>query len=70
MNRLSQGLNFPSMSYGSSFDELGPEGRYQVKDTYTIAAGGHDIKFGLDYSYMPYQEENTGNILGVVHLRH
>lgn len=64
MNRLSRGLNFPSMSFGSSFDELGPEGRYQIKDTYTIAAGDHDIKFGFDYSYMPYQEENTGNILG------
>ncbi|MGE3275237.1 MAG: carboxypeptidase regulatory-like domain-containing protein [Vicinamibacterales bacterium] len=64
MNRLSQGLNFPSMSYGSSFDELGPEGRYQIKDTYSITAGSHDIKFGFDYSYMPYQEENTGNILG------
>ncbi len=64
LNRLSQGLNFPSMSYGSSFDELGPEGRYEIKDTYTITAGDHDIKFGLDYNYMPYQEENTGNILG------
>jgi hypothetical protein len=24
----------------------------------------HDLKFGVDYSYMPYEEENTGNILG------
>ena len=64
MDRLSRGLNFPSLSYGSSFDELGPEGRFQIKDTYAIVAGSHDVKFGFDYSYMPYQEENTGNILG------
>ena len=64
MNRLSRGLNFPSLSWGSSFDELGPEGRYQFKDTYAITLASHDVKFGFDYSYMPYQEENTGNILG------
>lgn len=64
MNRLSRGLNFPSLSYGSSFDELGPEGRFQIKDTYAILAGDHDVKFGFDYSYMPYEEENTGNVLG------
>jgi hypothetical protein len=64
MNRLSRGLNFPSLSWGSSFDELGPEGRYQIKDTYAITFTGHDVKFGFDYNYMPYEEENTGNVLG------
>ena len=57
MDRLSQGLNFPSLSYGSSFDELGPEGRYQIKDTYAIVAGDHDVKFGFDYSYMRQARE-------------
>jgi len=64
MNRLSRGLTFPSLSYGSSFDELGPESRWQFKDTYAIALATHDLKWGVDYSYMPYLEENTGNILG------
>ena len=64
MNRLTRGLNFPSLSWGSSFDELGPESRWQFKDTYAITLDRHDLKFGVDYSYMPYQEENTGNILG------
>jgi Carboxypeptidase regulatory-like domain len=64
MNRLSRGYTFPSVTWGSSFDELGPEARWQVKDTYALTRSGHDVKFGLDYSYMPYQEENTGNILG------
>lgn len=64
MNRLSRGLNFPSLSWGSSFDELGPESRWQIKDTYALTFDRHDVKFGFDISYMPYQEENTGNILG------
>jgi hypothetical protein len=64
MDRLSRSYNFPSMSYGSSFDELGPESRWQFKDTYAITFARHDVKFGVDYSYMPYQEENTGNIKG------
>lgn len=64
MNRLSRGLNFPSLSWGSSFDELGPESRWQFKDTYAITFSSHDVKFGFDFSYMPYEEENTGNVLG------
>jgi hypothetical protein len=64
MNRLSRGLNFPSLSWGSSFDELGPEARWQIKDTYAVSFSAHDLKFGGDISYMPYEEENTGNILG------
>jgi hypothetical protein len=64
MNRLSRGLNFPSLSYGSSFDELGPESRWQLKDTYAVAFAAHDVKWGVDFSYMPYLEENTGNVLG------
>src|SRR5712691_2813616 len=55
---------FPSLTYGSSFDELGPESRWQFKDTYAIALSAHDLKWGVDYSYMPYLEENTGNVLG------
>ncbi len=69
MNRLSRGYNFPSLSWGSSFDELGPEARWQIKDTYAVTRSGHDIKLGVDYSYMPYQEENTGNILGSFSFR-
>ncbi len=64
LNRLSRTLIFPSLSYGSSFDELGPESRWQFKDTYAVALATHDLKWGVDYSYMPYLEENTGNILG------
>ena len=64
MNRLSRGMSFPSLTYGSSFDELGPESRWQFKDTFATTIGRHEVKTGIDYSYMPYLEENTGNILG------
>jgi hypothetical protein len=64
LNRLSQGLYFPSLTYGSSFDELGPESRWEFKDTYAISYSRHDVKFGGEFSYNPYGEENTGDILG------
>src|SRR5690606_17761472 len=38
--------------------------RWQFKDTYSITFPKHEVKFGVDFSYMPYEEENTGNVLG------
>jgi len=64
VNRLRRTFEFPSLTWGSSFDELGPESRWQFKDTYAITLDRHDLKFGGDISYMPYTEENTGNLLG------
>ena len=52
-SQLSRQYVFPSMTYGSSFSELGPESRWEIKDTYDILHGRHDIKFGADYNYMP-----------------
>jgi len=64
INRLSPTYTFPSLTYGSSFDEIGPESRWELKDTYNITRAAHDLKFGGEYNYMPYLEENTGNPLG------
>jgi hypothetical protein len=64
LSRLGRVYVFPSLSYGSSFDELGPEARYQIKDTYALTFSAHDVKFGMDYSYMPYQEETPQNLPG------
>lgn len=64
LNRLSRAYYFPSLTYGSSFDELGPESRWEFKDTYAVTHESHDIKFGGEFSYNPYREENTGDILG------
>lgn len=62
--RLSRTYIFPSLTYGSSFDDLGPESRWQFRDTYGVFLSRHNLKFGLDYNYLPYTQERTGNILG------
>jgi hypothetical protein len=64
IDRLSQGLNFPSLTWGSSNDQLGPEARIEVKDTYALSYAHHDLKFGVDISHNSYKYENTGNPLG------
>ena len=55
---------FPALTYGSSNDQIGPESRWQFKDTYAVTLTAHDLKFGVDISHMPYQYESTGNPLG------
>jgi hypothetical protein len=64
IGRLTRQLVFPSMTYGSSNDQIGPESRWEFKDTYAVTLPHHDIKVGVDISYMPYQYESTGNPLG------
>lgn len=64
INRLSRTYIFPSLTYGSSLEDLGPESRWQFRDTYSIFLSRHSLKFGLDYNYLPYAEERTGNLRG------
>jgi len=64
LNRLTRQYTFPSVTYGSSNDQIGPESRWQVKNTYALTFDDHDVKVGVDISHMPYQYESTGNPLG------
>ena len=64
INRLTRSYNFPSLTYGSSNDQLGPESRLEFKDSYALTYARHDLKFGADISRNAYQYENTGNPLG------
>lgn len=64
MARLSRSYRFPSLTYGSSNDQVGPESRYQFKDTYSITSAQHELKFGADVSLMKYQYDTVGNIAG------
>jgi hypothetical protein len=64
IQRLTRQFQFPSLTYGSSNDQIGPESRWQIKDTYAITLPSHDLRFGVDISHMPYKYENTGNPLG------
>ena len=64
LDRLSRQFRFPSLVYGGSFDELGPEQRWQIKDTYAMTWSRHDLKLGIDYSYMPYRESTASSVPG------
>jgi outer membrane receptor protein involved in Fe transport len=64
LQRLTRQYTFPALTYGSSNDQIGPESRWQFKDTYAITMTSHDVKVGVDISHMPYKYENTGNPLG------
>ncbi|HEV2387738.1 MAG TPA: TonB-dependent receptor [Candidatus Acidoferrales bacterium] len=64
INRLRVTYVFPSLTWGSSFDEVSNESRAEFRDTYSLIAGNHSLKFGGEYNYMNYFEENTGNPLG------
>ena len=46
IDRIQRPLYLPSLSYGNGFDELGPEKRYQFKDTVTLSREKHQIKTG------------------------
>jgi hypothetical protein len=64
LNRLTRQFTFPSVTYGSSNDQIGPESRWEFKDTYALTFSAHDVKVGVDISHMPYKYESTGNPLG------
>jgi len=57
-------LVFPSLTYGNNFDELGPEKRWQVKDSFSITRSAHNVKFGIDFSYIPFTDDAVYNLNG------
>jgi outer membrane receptor protein involved in Fe transport len=65
LNRQQLQHRFPSFRWGSGFDEIAPESRWQFKDTYALGFTKHDVKFGVDLSYMPYIEDAAQNFIGL-----
>ncbi len=57
-------LILPSLTYGNNFDELGPEKRWQVKDSFSINRAAHNLKFGFDFSYIPFVDDAVYNLNG------
>ena len=53
---------FPSLIWGTDFDESASESRWQVKDTVALNLSSHDVKVGADFSYMPYVAGTSGSI--------
>lgn len=68
LQRIQRVFAFPSLTYGGNFDELGPEHRWQFKDTYSISIGewhgSHDLKLGADVNYIPFTDDSPGALNG------
>jgi len=62
-------FNYPSIQIGGCGNaQMGPEGRWELKDDFSYlmrALGGtHQWKMGFDFSYVPFEGDNTGSPLG------
>jgi hypothetical protein len=64
INRIQRSLYFPSLSYGNGFDEIGPEKRFQIKDTVSVSRDTHTIKMGVDFNYIPFADDALYNLNG------
>jgi outer membrane receptor protein involved in Fe transport len=61
--------SFPSILLGGCGNaQMGPEHRYQIKDDFSHLmqglGGTHQWKAGFDFSYIPFEGDNTGSPLG------
>jgi hypothetical protein len=64
LNQMQTILRFPSLTWGGSFQELGPESRYEFNDDVTWIRGHHEWHFGTEYDYIPYKDDSPGNPTG------
>jgi len=64
INRIQRALYLPSLGYGNGFDEIGPEKRYQFKDTFTLSREQHNVKLGVDFSHIPFADDALYNLNG------
>jgi len=62
-------FNYPSIQIGGCGNaQMGPEGRWELKDDFSYLmrglGGTHQWKSGFDFSYVPFEGDNTGSPLG------
>jgi outer membrane receptor protein involved in Fe transport len=62
-------FNYPSVQVGGCGNaQMGPEGRWELKDdiSYLMRSfgGTHQWKAGFDFSFVPFEGDNTGSPLG------
>jgi outer membrane receptor protein involved in Fe transport len=55
---------FPSFRYGQGYGELGTEKRWQFKDDISYVRGKHTLKFGFDFSRIPFADDTVINYQG------
>ncbi len=66
--RVARRLQFPSLVWGGNYEALGPEKRFQIKDSFAYHApdwlGSHDWKIGADFSHIPFADDSQVNLNG------
>jgi outer membrane receptor protein involved in Fe transport len=68
LDRIEQRFSFPSLTYGGNYEALGPESRFQIREVMSWNAprmmGDHDVKFGVDFSHIPFADDSQVNLKG------
>jgi hypothetical protein len=64
LDQLQTVYSFPSFRYGQGYGDIGIEKRYEGKDDLSWIRGKHAIKFGFDYSHIPFADDTVINIKG------
>ncbi|HTK28747.1 MAG TPA: carboxypeptidase regulatory-like domain-containing protein [Vicinamibacterales bacterium] len=62
-NRQTVTYQFPSLTYGSSYDDASPESRWEFKDTFTLNFSKHEVKFGGEYDNNHYRVDDAIGLL-------
>ncbi len=62
--QLQTVYSFPSFRYGQGYGELGIERRTEFKNDLNWVKGNHSVKFGFDYSYIPFADDQVTNYAG------
>jgi outer membrane receptor protein involved in Fe transport len=62
--QLQTVYSFPSFRYGQGYGELGTEKRWELKDDITYVRGRHNLKFGFDFSRIPFADDTVINYQG------
>src|SRR5262249_53703435 len=59
---------FPSITYGNSDSQMGPEYRWQFKEDFSYLmhdwAGTHQWKMGVDYNYITFRADGSSGYAG------
>jgi hypothetical protein len=56
--------SFPSFRYGQGYGELGVETRWEAKDDFSLIRHNHILKWGFDYSHVPFADDTVINYQG------
>jgi len=70
INALQTTLAFPSFSYGNDYADNGVEKRFEGKDDVSIVKGKHTLKFGVDVSRVPFEDDAPNGYAGQFTFAH